>query len=303
MATAQAAIKQEPAIPANEFSSDDDPLVVVETESAVEVDTELDVEDRKASAPAVDPKIETEARDGGWVSKEEWVETHGSERGWKSAEDYVDFRRAFVPILSKDNKALREEVRKLKEQLDKRDADEAASRVEFQKQSLQLELRQARENNDWDKADEIAGKLLDLKLAEKPKAVPSAQPVDPQVQQDFLAFQERNAWIKTDQRLARIFGIQLKSVMEMDPTTPVPEALEQARDMTKRLYPEKFPRRTAMAESGGDAPAGSRRQVSWSQLKPDVRQTYEKFIEDTPGLTRELLLKRFARDNPEFFRS
>ena len=305
MATPQAATPDKAVIPRNEFASEDDPLVDVSTDTSVDLDQETPSQEESEGAKVAEDVAEQEARQSGWVSKDEWVETHGSDRGWKSASDYVDFRKAFVPILSKENKELREKIKKLEERDAQREQAEAESKRNFERSSLQLELRQARDNNDWDKADEIAGKLLDLKLAEKPKAVPPPQAIDPEIQRDFLEFQGRNPWLKTDKRLAQVFGVQLKGIMETGGFDSIPDALESARDMVKRMYPEKFPaaRRSAMAESGGESHTGAKRTVSWSQLKPDVRQVYDKFVADTPGVTREMLLKRFASDNPEFFRS
>ena len=304
MATPQPAAKDQAVIPPNEFTVDDDPLATGE-DLTVEVEQEEAESEESPGTKAAENEAELEARQSGWVSKEEWVETHGSDRGWKSAPDYVDFRRAFVPILSKENKELREKIKKLEERDSQRALAEEDAKRNFERSSLQLDLRQARENSDWDKVDEIANKLLDLKLAEKPKAVSPTQTIDPEVQRDYMEFESRNPWIKTDKRLAQNFAVELKAIMDVNPGTPVADALDMARDRTRRLYPEKFPamRRSAMAESDGDSNSTPRRTVSWNQLKPDVRQIYDKFISDTPGVTKEMLLKRFAAENPEFFRS
>jgi hypothetical protein len=295
MATPQ----QATSVPKNAFIDE----ALQEEDVVVEIpEDEAAPNEAATDEPIVDDSAEVEARQNGWVDKDQWVENHGNEKGWKPADEFLDFRRNFLPILSKENREYRERIKKLEDALAKRDEQEAESRRNLERSTLQIQLRQAREENDWDKADEVANKLLDLKLTEKPKAAPSVPALDPEVQAGVMDFGKRNSWLQTDPRLAKVFARQLKVIVESDPNLAPIEALEDAKDMVKRLYPEKFPsgRRTAMAEGGGESGASGRTTRSWSQLKPEVRAEYDKFVEMNPEIKRENLLKRFG---PEMFRS
>jgi hypothetical protein len=273
-----------------------------EQEQQTEESTETSGE--SASPSAETAALEQEARQSGWVAKQEWVDQHGSEKGWKSAEDYIDFRRNFLPIVTRENKELRAKIAALEAKETQREAQQREAKVSTDRQILRAQMRQAREDGDWDKVDEITDQLFDLKVAEKtpPVAAKTAPPVDPEVQRDFLEFTARNPWVKTDQRLAKIFAVELKNVMEAGIAESYPEAFEEARDRMRRLYPEKFPttRRTSMAESGGERGAGKNGSRSWNDLKPEVKAEYEKFLEDTPKVKREELVKRFPA---EYFRT
>jgi hypothetical protein len=73
------------------------------------------------------------------------------------------------------------------------------------------------------------------------------------------------------------------------------------------MYPERFNgggapvRRHPMGETGG-SPTGGRtaRGRSWNDLKPESKAALEKFIQTTPGSTREGILKAAS---PDDFRS
>src|SRR4029077_181322 len=112
--------------------------------------------------------------------------------------------------------------------------DRAESQSRYERENLKAQLKQAREDNDWDKVDEISDKLLDLKVAEKaPQAAVKAQPIDPEVQRDFTEFADRNPWVKTDKKLAKLFAVQLKNVMDAGAADSIPEAMETAKKMLR----------------------------------------------------------------------
>jgi hypothetical protein len=279
--------------------------VVVDTNDDVTIEvapesTETEVEAKpEPKTPEVEPEVEQEARSSGWVSKDEWLEAHGSDKGWKSASDYVEFRRNFLPIISKENKELRKRLEQLERERATERTQQEQAKAQLAREQLRLEMRAAREDGDWDKVDALTEKLLDLRVAEKPKPAPGPVPIDPEVQRDYNEFAKRNPWLNTDKRLTKVFAIQLKGIMDTGAADSIPEAFEDAKDLVKRMYPEKFLARKAMAESGGESGTNNRTTRSWSQLKPDVRASYENFLEDNPKVKKEDLLRRFPAD---FFR-
>jgi len=278
--------------PENEFLDLNPPQIEEETPE-IEAQPEAPSEDAKAA--------EVEARSNGWVSKDEWVENHGSEKGWKSAEDYVDFRRNFLPILSKENKELRKQVTEMATKLAERERREQEAEATLARERLKYELKAAREDGDRDREDEIIDKMLDLKVAAKTApAAPVAPAVNPEVEREVLDFQARNPWFNTDHKLSRVFTAQVGALKQADPAMGVTEVLNEAKDIVRRMYPEKFPsgRRTAMAEAGGESNATRvNGQRSWADVKPEYREAYnDRYFEMNPEIKRENVLRRLPAD-------
>lgn len=260
-------------------------------------------EDTETDVPKVDEaqvKEESEASEHGWQNKEEWVASGKDAAKWRPASEFNDFRRQAAPLLAKENQELRRRLENIERNQRIKDEAEREARENLARESLNLELKQAREDNDWDRAFEVQNKLFDLRFknSETPKAQPQA---NPQAEAALNAFMAANPVIKTDTMLQRKIQQQVKLIIDANgPGDPV-EVLDEAWDNVKRLYPEKFRRSTtpAMADTGGSQgrPTNGR---SWNNLKPNVRAEYDQFIRDNPAVKRESLLPKFPA---EWFRS
>lgn len=225
--------------------------------------------------------VQVEARGSGWVSKEAWVEKHGNDKGWRDADQWVDYRRNALPIVQAENKELKTRLAALEQKDMDRDRQQAEREVEYQRQSLRAELRAARESENWDKVDEISEKLFDLKL-KTPAAPASGRGADPATTAAFNAFKDRNSsWFVPGSETAQQFGVEMRAVCEANPQLSIADALERAKDRFRRLYPEHFPARgrAPLVEGGGEHGASVNGTRSWSQLKPDYREQYERMAE------------------------
>ena len=278
--------------PENEFLDLNPPQIEEEPPEIEAAPTEPSEEVKEA---------EVEARNNGWVPKEQWVETHGTDKGWKSAEDFVEFGRNFGPIIRKENKELRKQVAEMAQKLAERERKEQEAEATLARERLKYELKAAREDGDRDREDEIIDKMLDLKVAAK--TAPAAQvapPVNPEVEREVLDFQARNPWFNTDQKLSRVFTAQVAMLKQADPAMGVTEVLGEARDIVRRMYPEKFPagRRAAMAEAGGESnTVRVNGQRSWADVKPEYREAYnDRYFEMNPEIKRENVLRRLPAD-------
>ena len=235
---------------------------------------------------------EEEARAAGWVSREEWVDSHGSERGWKPASDYLDFRHNFLPIVQKENRELRAKLAAIEAREQERSRIEAEARANFERERLQADLEQAVENGDRQAVRDLTNKLFDLKIKQGVAPQQPQQQVDPELRREFEAFADRNPWLKNDRKLTRFFAAQVKTLGEQDPNMPVGEVLDEARDITRRTFPEKFARRPAMAEGNGEHGASRPRGRSWNDLTPEYREVYNAaYFKMNPEVKPENLIK------------
>jgi hypothetical protein len=299
MATPQNELTEEAILPG---MPDEPEIIPAEEIEGLDLSGETTVEEVK-DEPAEDParlREEVEARAHNWVDRDEWIASGKDPKFWNDAASFNDFNRKSAAVQSRENRELRQRLDRMeRDQRIKEDAEREA-RQNLARQSLALELKQAREDNDWDKAFEVQNKILDLRFAEEttPKAKPNE---NPEAVAAFNAFLSANPVLKTDEKLQRAVARQVKLIIDANGPGQPAEVLSEAWDEVKRMYPERFRKSTAppMADTGGT----QSRQVNgrdWNSLKPQVKAEYEKFLRDNPGIKRENILKRFP---DSYFRS
>ena len=259
------------------------------------------------SAEPADPALEAaerEASDAGWVPKERWK---GPPERWRPAKDFLDARDHVLPILQRENKALRA---KLEEQggrlaaLEKEHISNEAKRSAIQQETLQYERQQALESGDYAKVNKLDAAILDAKIAAKTNGT-AQQPqplIDPEVARTWNEFSAENPWTQKP-KMQRVLFAQLKTMRESGTEIAGREMLEEAKEHIARLYPEEFaaPKRTsAMADTGGSNGNSRGGTRTWSDLKPEVREALETMVDGK--ITKEALLKRCAENPTQYFR-
>lgn len=253
-------------------------------------------------------EVEREALAAGWVPKERWT---GDPKRWRDAATFVDARNHVLPVVRKENESLRkknEELAARLERLEQREREQEAARENLTLETLKVERQRALENQDYALVSQIDEKLISAAAKEavakaQPKQNAATQQIDPQIQETWNRFEAENDWLKSD-RARQVLMENMLLMRNAGSTLVGREMLEEAKDRVKRLYPEWFPasRRTGMAESGGFNGSPRSNVRTWNDLKPEVKQALEEFIESTPGITKEALLKRAAQSPSEYFR-
>lgn len=281
------------APPAERFTAEDGYVTTEESESEPAAPA--------AKTPAADdPEEATRARQFGWVDRQEWIDAGKPEKNWRPAADFNAFREQAAPILARENRELRQEIKRIQESIRIKDEAEGEARKHLARESLLLELKQARENNDWDRAFEINEKLVDLKIEEKAAPKPAVPPADAETIKTFTAFIERNPVLKTDTKLQKFLAREVKLILDSGTAdNDTEETLDDAWDSVKRRYPERFSKSAPIADTGGTSGANAPGRA-WNDLKPKVKAEYEHFMRENPAIKRENLLKRFPAD---YFRS
>ena len=286
---------------------------MAEQEQEVSVQVEESTETVVASAPA-DDGSEREARDSGWVPKDKWK---GPPERWRPAKEFLEVRDTVLPVVQKENKALKRQLEEAGNRiaaLEAKDRENAEKRTKLDREALKYERKQALENGDHDRVNEIDGAIIDAAVAAKTNAQVQQPQIDPEVQRTWNEFASDNEWVQKP-KMQRVLFAQLKAMRESGTDIQGREMLDEAKDFLKRLYPDEIeparaadpePRRrpSAMAETGGSNGATRSRSYSWSDLKPEAREALEPMMQEF-GLTKEGVLRRCASDpNPsQYFRS
>ena len=261
-----------------------------------------------------DPAAEL-ARTRGWIPESEW---HGPKDRWVDASAFNERYETVLPVVQKENKKLATELAQMRQQFallqnkasewDKFQAQQQESQRALRVDTLKMERKQAIENGDTDALIRVDDELMKMNVAEatRPQAPPrpAVDPVGMRIVTEFIADNEAYK----DQKMQSVLSEQATVMRLTGSPLTGRELLEEAHDRVKRMYPERFNgpngamvRRHPLGETGG-APTGGRtaRGKTWNDLKPEVRTALEKFIQTTPGSTREGILKSAG---PEYFRS
>ncbi len=177
-----------------------------------------------------DLTVETEARKMGWKPQEEF---DGDPARWVSAEEFVERGQQILPILTQNNRRLKDELsvrdqriealnsslQEAKEAIDalKEHQTEATKRAVAQaKQEVLKQLKEARETGDVDAEFQLSEQLADLRSTERSVATATVaekketpvQPAQPTPSPELLAWKEENPWFEQDQeRTARFMRI------------------------------------------------------------------------------------------------
>lgn len=250
--------------------------------------------------------VEAEARAAGWVPKEEWK--NAPER-WTDAATFLDKRNHVLPLVRKENQSLRDKLAAAEARLariEEKEREQEAARESLTIETLKIERRQALENQDYERLAAIDDKLLQAgvkaEVAKTQPKAPEQQRIDPQVQEIWNRFEAANEWVKSDEA-RQVLMEQMVTMKAAGSRLVGEDMLNGAKDRVKRLYPEWFPKpRAGMAESGGYNGAPRSGTRTWNDLKPEVREALDRFIENTPGTTRASVLKNCAEDPETYFK-
>lgn len=246
-------------------------------------------------------EVEQKARKMGWLPEAEF---RGKKEHWVDAEKYVQRGEEFIPFLQADRRRLEGDLTTVKGQLTElqtalKDATETITalkefrtelnkeRVEDLQDTLVAGIKQAREDGDVEKEEQLRGKLNDAKasLKEPPKKEEArTAPVQPDVTKlpewdDFIA---ANPWWNDDlvMRTASIeISKQLAASGKLDGLSNAKRFAEIARVTKERFHVDEPPTRTSRVEggTGGGGRNDSGGEKSYNDLPSDVKDGAARF--------------------------
>jgi len=266
---------------------------------SVEIPVSADESGESVSTPEVS-EVEQEARKYGWKPKEQW---HKDPNLWRDAATFVDARNHVLPLVRKENQSLRAQLDEMKAelaQIRQLEQERSQQREQLTSDTLAVEMRQAAEEGNWDRFNDLNRKLIDGVASRK--AAPPTQPQDQNAQalRMFNEFLDENHLSDNDEAKELILE-RVDTMRRLGSSLYGRDILEKARQRVVREYPHLFPApRRQMAESGGFTGASRSRSLSWNDLKPEVREAWEKHILPEKGMTRQGLLEQ-AAENPSMY--
>ena len=294
----------QPGAPQSAFGMNTTPAadipVFTEIETPQSTETEVPATDVDAAVQAESTRVEQEARAAGWVPQEEW---DGAPDRWRPAADFLEVRETMRKITREENQSLRAKLAALETRERERERRENEARSQITRDSLRLELKQAQEENNWDRVNEITDKILDLKVERI--AQPQAPRIDPHVQEAWEGFAGQNRWLMVDNELKANFAVELKAVVDANAARTLEDAMALAKKRVMKLYPEKFRGNgrpsASMAEMGG-TPGASGGGRTWADLKPEYRRDAERDIQKGKYTKEQFLANCLNEPNPsEYF--
>jgi hypothetical protein len=242
-------------------------------------DTEID------DVAEVDEALEKEALSMGWQPKDKFP---GDPDKWTDAATYVERGKHLLPIISENNRRLKNELLTTTKKLDRITQDHekslkileahfakiAKQAVEDTKRTLKEQLREARENGDVDLEVDTLEKIQELKDS---SATPEKQetPEQPALSPEFNRWQEENPWFgqdreRTDAILAiakelRDSGNTLQGRAFFEECTNQLESRQDARP-TGRVEANVRSGKTGRGKSFADLPKEAK-EACWSDVE------------------------------------
>lgn len=236
------------------------------------------------------PAIEQQARELGWRPKEEFYADPKNEgKPWRDAERFVELTPLFKKIDEQHRqiKDLHKTTRHLAEH------NQKIEKLSYEKAlaTLRAERRQALEEGDLVKAEELRDRIDDVK--EQSRSV-AQQQTQPQLSSDFESFVERNPWYNTNAEMTRYangLAMELNNQGVRDPAV----ALARIEEETRKAFAPKTVRNpnkdSAPNLEGG---RGKAKSDNFS-LTPEQERIMNTLIKSGAPISREDYIKQLKQ--------
>lgn len=261
----------------------------------------------------------------GWQDKTPFVERGGKETAWVNYDEFLRTHDRLMPMLRKENKKLERQLtaksdelaslRKEVAQLRKFQEELAQSRTEVDESALWSERQRALETGDHAEVNKIDRQLHNLrsKAPAKTEPPPQQEGPDPSTRALLEEFADDNPIYRNNPKMQGVLAKAMVISAQADPTLRGRELLDDAHETAKRLWGQMYqttaaPRKAPMAETNDTTPARARNGARvWSDLKPDVAQALDQWIESEPAYMKmgkdKARARLLANAKPEQFRS
>lgn len=251
-----------------------------------------------------DPNIEIEARKLGWRPRDRFK---GQADEWVEAEE-------FLKTHENSNHALRkrlERAEKQTEELLKVHKEQAANALAKQKQEMQAEIeflklqrRTAREEGDYERADEINDQLAELK---QEASRPITPPVDPNAwkkAEGVPEWLEENPWADNEDSEERLFADALantlvnRAIKQGRQPLQGMALLEEISRQVRRAFPEKQNNRMSSVTGASSRQSNNNTGAarSYAGLPSGAKAECDDFVRNRLG-TKEDFIKIYNEYN------
>lgn len=248
--------------------------------------------------------IEAEAREMGWKPEAEW-KGDPPPRGFVGAEEFLATGKNKLPVVSAENKRLREEKGSLTERLEKLEADNTAlkqgsqrfkkfadaaiDRERSEKEQVIGELHERRKKAIDDSDGEVAIETeKEIKVLEKELDALPEDSVDPEID----SWVAENPWYRDDPELNAIADGLSIALRREQPDLNGKSHLDELANRVRKAVPHKFknPKRddVDVVEAGHRRiPRDDASDHTFEALPSDAKHEYEEFKRLMPDFTKK----------------
>jgi hypothetical protein len=207
-------------------------------------------------------EVEQRAMDMGWVPKDKYS---GDPERWKSAEVFVALDEPIRKIeqQSSELKSMRKALEALREHYGKVQETEYKRALE----SLKASKREAMENGDFAKVNELDDKIDEFR--EEAKSIKNTIPAvedAPQVAPEFAAWVRKNEWYQSQKHMAA-YADEVGARLVAQGVSKY-EVLKRVEEEVRKEFPNKF--RNPNKDTAADLVNGSNKQGSSGKGKPEL---------------------------------
>ncbi len=242
----------------------------------------MDNENENVEVEEIDEALEQEAISMGWQPKDKFP---GNPDKWTPAAEYVERGRHLIPIITENNRRLKNELLTTTKKLDRMTQDHeksiraledhfakvAQQAVADAKRALKEQLREARESGDVDLEVETLDKLQELKNPDATSGRHEPQVVQAGLSPEFEAWQSENPWFGVDKvKTDTILGIA-KDLRDSGDTTPGAAFFEKCTTILRQKELDSPPP-VSRVEAGNRSGGRSSRGKSFADLPQEAKQ-------------------------------
>ncbi|MDE2022551.1 MAG: hypothetical protein KGI71_06610 [Patescibacteria group bacterium] len=255
------------------------------------------------------------ARDNGWTPKANW---RGDPEKYENAKDFANRARGINALLQRKLSKYESDLEQIR--ADVRTMTEGARAGQLKNIEAKIVETRARRvdainNGDGKGVDDAERELGELNqqrialttpdtrasVAPAAPTAPAAAPLSPKDQAASEAWMERNPWIETDKRLARLAFPITQEIRQERPDLIGPGKvgvfLEELERRVKEEYPEYFPaERPRSRTTESTAPrnvAGASKQRTFANLPKEAQEACDRLIERGIVRKREDYVKNY----------
>jgi hypothetical protein len=253
--------------------------------------------------------LEKEARSMGWRPEDEF---RGNKEIWVDAETFVERGRTVLPIVAKNNKALKQQVLQATSRIDtlgeqlsqanqaianlvKQNAQQARQAAMGIKRTLTAQLKEARTENDVDAELEIQGQLREVqaqidKKPEEEEVVVKVEENKSDLSPGIVAWMKENDWYNSDKKKTKSFNRFVEDLKDEEAEEIEGLSGKDFLDVAVELFEEqhgKPAKRQSKVESGAHRGGSESTQSSsvkgWNSLPKEAKESAMGFVDDLVG--------------------
>jgi hypothetical protein len=239
-----------------------------------------------------------EAWDMGWRSQEFF----GGKGKDGSVREFID-HKAFLEKISQNAPVQNERLKTLREREAQKDREMEQLKLEVRKanelakmnferslqndeQSLDAQIKEAREYGDFERYDTLNAKKLELQsktLRLKDYEIPKEPTLSPDVQAELEIWGSKNTWYEQDLEMQNYAKAQADIIIRAYPNLPLAQRLEKVTTLTKAFFPDRFPQEVTRAtvlpgKNAGTFSSNKKSELTFSQLSDNEKQQARQMI-------------------------